>query len=336
MKICYVDLNAGPREHYSVKMKCHGMGDIVAWLRNSLDNFYVHSDKESFEMLEPVDKKDRCVVLTCEEKQALIAGEPVENIIPNAESYDIFAHHNVSVHLNTENINKIQTCWAVGYLEKAHRLNKDIMFFNLDYQKPVFETEHRCFSIKIGKACPTFQFYEKEDFIFQATNHFNKFQSIEVAQICNNNNIPIIFAGPIDKGYPLLDYINNKTSFYKGEIGYEEKIELTKKARAHTLVHSVPIPFTLSGLEALSYGAPLITSRHGFWPTFIKPGVNGFLISDAEEFVNAYKGCFSIDQFDCYKYAFEYDIQKVVTSFVNVFNYLYYEKNHAKFVKHNP
>lgn len=318
MKIGYIDLYG--TENYSITPNSYGGGQIVAsFSRMSIPNFHIFAQPQSFNDIEEKDREN-CHSITTEVCDVLKRGERIKKYISDAGSFDLFFHHHCSHFLNLEELKAKQGCWIIGYLEKTHPQLEHLCFFNFDYQKTTIKNpKAKIYHVQLGKPIPEFQVYKKQDYLFQCSRQCNVFSSKEVANMCQRNNIPIIFGGPIDKEYEdFLDYIDGNITKYVGILPYKEKIEYTKYARASTLCHSWNTPFTLGGLESLAYGTPLITTSAGFWPTFITPRI-GKIISNEQEFVKAYYDLVSINQLDCYNKASEFSSDKMVESFKKAF-----------------
>jgi glycosyltransferase involved in cell wall biosynthesis len=145
-----------------------------------------------------------------------------------------------------------------------------------------------------------------------------------VAQLCRKYSIPLIFAGPIQAGYPLMDYVDGDLIKYIGIISNSEKSNYYKKALLTTYLHFWQTPFNISAIESLSYGTPIMATANGFWPKLIKNKINGYIIATEEDFVNSINDCLNIKQIDCYNSSSEYSSEKMVSSFYLAFNNILY------------
>lgn len=302
MKVAYLDLNFPDFfEDYSYEPKRYGGGRIVpAPLMERFGDFFIYSDVRSFENVRP-DKLRQCRNLNWDARQAIRNGAPLKEHIVDASSFDLFFHANTNIHLNLTGLTAQQVIWSVGWSETVHPDNIHVMFFDQQHQMPLLSHQnHRIYPIVIGPKLEPFQEYPKEDMIFQCTRHEKCFQSMEVAQLALHYGIKTVFAGPMQHGYPLLDYIDNKTTFYLGEISQADKVKYNKLAKVHTQFQSWPTCATLSAKEAMSYGAFVIALPIGGWPDFIQQGVNGFIISNQQEFEKAWALRNTISQRACY------------------------------------
>lgn len=316
MKIAYLDLNYPDHfEDYSLFPKRYGGGSIFArWAKEYLngqeynDTFHIYADENCFDNINS-EEDLYCYELDWSSREAIRNGAPVSNYIK--EDYDLFVTHHIEIHLNTD---KPQCCWSLGWREQLHPQNKHLLLYN-DFQDPIIRNEAVIHNVQIGKPIPSFKEHKKEDFIFQCSRHTSVFGSIEVAHFSRATGIPFYFGGPIDKGYPILDYVDNKSVFYLGVMDESDKIDWTKRARLYAMKHNWPTPFNLSAIEALSYGTPIVCNNIGFWPTLIEDGVNGYF-GDLE---SAWEKSKSVSQKDCYDSAANYSVKNMINSFRQTF-----------------
>jgi len=317
MKIAYLDLNYPDHfEDYSTFPKRYGGGSVFArwakeYLNDGEDVFHIYADEKCFDNT-TLSESCFCFDLDWESRNEIRNGAAIERFVMG--EYDLFVTHHINLHLNTP---KPQCCWSLGWREQLHPENKHLLLYN-DFQDPMIRSEATIHYIQIGKPIPKFNVYEKEPFMFQCSRHTPVFGSIEVAHFARATGIPFYFGGPIDKGYPILDYVDNKSVFYLGVMDEKEKIDWTKKARLYPMKHTWHTPFNLSAIEALSYGSPIACNDVGFWSSLIKEGVNGFY-GDLED---AWDKSETIDQKDCYDSAAKYSIPNMIDSFREVFEKL--------------
>lgn len=325
MKIAYLDFNEDDLvEDYSHNnCKRYGGGRVFASIAKEKDkNFHIFSNEKSFVNLTDEENKENCHPLSSSDRYRIRSGEPIKNIISNADTFDIFVHHQSMYNVNVDGLKAKECCWAVSVGEYCHPHNKRLLLYN-DLQNPNYGGPiPKLYKITIGKPIPDFQEYQKEDYIFQCTRHTREFGSIKVASLCKQYNIPVIFAGPIDNNYPLLDYVDGKLVKYVGTISDKDKFQYLKSAKFCTFIHGWPTPFNLSAIEALSYGTPLIATPVGFWKTLIN-GSNGAIVNNNEEFVQAYNSKYK--QRDCWESSLPYSQENMISSFYTVFKQIYEE-----------
>jgi hypothetical protein len=322
MKIAYIDLNHPDHfEDYSYFPKSYGGGRIVAGpMMERLDDFYVYSDERSFQNLKD-NKRSQAKVLDWPKREALRNGACVKSVIPEADDYDLFFSHTANINLNLSNCrSKKYGVWSVGWRETIHPDIQNVIFFSQKFQEPILLGKPNIFHAVIGPKMDPFQEYQKEDMIFQCTRHVECFQSIKVAQLALKYNIKTIFAGPIGNNYPLMNFIDDKTTFYLGSISQEDKIKYNKIAKFHTQFQTYPTCATLSAKESLSYGTPIMASPIGEWPSFIIEGLNGFIVRNEQDFVKAWENRDNLKQINCYNSVTKHSEDKMIQEFYEAFN----------------
>ena len=321
MKIAYIDLNYPDHfEDYSYYPKTYGGGRIVAGpMMERLDDFYVYSDERSFQNLKD-NKRSQAKILDWPKREALRNGACVKSVIPEADDYDLFFSHTANINLNLSNCrSKKYGVWSVGWRETIHPDIQNVIFFSQKFQEPILLGKPNIFHAVIGPKMDPFQEYQKEDMIFQCTRHVECFQSIEVAQLALKYKIKTIFAGPIGNNYRLMNFIDNKTTFYLGSISQEDKIKYNKIAKFHTQFQTYPTCATLSAKESLSYGTPIMASSIGEWPSFIVQGLNGFIIQTEQDFVKAWENRDNIKQLNCYNSVTKHSEDRMIEEFYSAF-----------------
>jgi hypothetical protein len=328
MKIAYIDLNDETFwEDYSISPKKYGGGRVFAAAakENYLDfHLDIYANPRSFDNVTDSENKRACIPTTWEQRDAIRQYKPIKDIIANAEQYDLFVTHNMGFPINTEGLKGKLCAWALGREEWCDPRFKHVLQYN-EYQLTKVGPETKTYRTVIGKPLPEFREYNKENFIFQCTRHTPIFGSIEIAATCNNLGIKAYFAGPIDKDYPLLQFIDNKNTFYLGIISEEIKIEFLKRARLCTFYHRWNTPFNLSAIEALSYGTPIAATPVGFWPSLVKKE-NGFFFSSEEDFKKKFEEN-PFSQRDCWNSAQPYSEQNMIDSFLKAFQTIVNEGN---------
>lgn len=115
-------------------------------------------------------------------------------------------------------------------------------------------------------------------------------EAIEVSQ---KTRIPLVIAANIDTSdrdffnEKVAPQIDGKLVRYVGEADFAAKIGYLKKARCLLFPVLWEEPFGLVMIEALACGTPVIAFGNGSVPEIIQKGVNGFIVSDVEEMVQA-------------------------------------------------
>jgi len=327
MKIAYIDVNESDCiEDYHVAPKKYGGGRIIAAaLLNQLDDFHIYGDEKCFDGI-PIEKRKQGHFLCERERQAIKNGAPLKNYIPNSDEYDIFFHHFAATYLNLQGCrSQKQVVWPVGWREIVHPYHKHVLLFDIKNQEPQLTSNHKVYNIVIGPKFPVFQEYPKEDMIFQCSRHCRAYHSIEVAYYALKHEITTVFAGPIDKDYPLLNFINNKITYYLGVIDQKTKEDFMKRAKVNTQFQDYNISVTLAAKEAASYGCTIFATKMGGYKNFIKDGVNGFFIFSDMDFCNSWNKLDDIKQINCYNEALQFSEDKMVESVLSALNDIYRE-----------
>lgn len=125
----------------------------------------------------------------------------------------------------------------------------------------------------------------------------------EAIEIAERVGSPLVLAGIIQDG----DYfrteveprIDGSRVRYAGSVGPTSRDELLGGAAA--LLHPIQFdePFGLSVVEAMACGTPVIAFSRGSMPELVRHGVNGFLVSDVDAAVDAFRRLGEIRREDC-------------------------------------
>jgi len=148
-------------------------------------------------------------------------------------------------------------------------------------------------------------------------------------------NEGIIVGGSFGDNREYVDFIrnecnNSKYVEYRGEVSFDEKIELLRNARA--LISPLVTycnrglgsemwwePFGLHFIESLALGTPVITSYNGASPEIIKSGKHGFLCSGKADYIEAINNVDSINRLDCVVRSYDFDRHKKVKEYLNIY-----------------
>jgi len=112
--------------------------------------------------------------------------------------------------------------------------------------------------------------------------------------------LPLVIAGIIqDAEYfeqSVEPHIDGDRVTYLGAVGPRRRQEVLGGARA--LLHLIDFdePFGFSVVEAMACGTPVVAYPRGSMPEIIEPGVNGYLVADAEEAVEALSDAAHLDR----------------------------------------
>ncbi len=319
MKILYVCLNF---EGMSIINNFYGGGSVFApHAREKYYDFHIAASQDCFSGCSKDEKTQNNIVLSQESLDLIYKGDNLKNHIEDLETYNLIAHHHLGTWINTNDLDIPTAIFGIGYMEKVHPNNKNILLFNPEGQKPIFDNakNHNIYKVQMGRSIPEFQEYKRENFLLQITNQAPCFRGIQVADFCNKHEIKAYFGGPLAENYDLLSHIDNKNTFYLGVVDYKTKIDYLKRARAFVVLNSYPAPFSLSGLESLSYGCPLIALPVGFFPDLVRNGFNGYLINNEAELLDAYGQSQFIQQKNCWKSSYSYNIDEMLSLFSKAF-----------------
>lgn len=112
--------------------------------------------------------------------------------------------------------------------------------------------------------------------------------AIEVAERAGSS---LVIAGIVhDQPYfeqSVAPHIDGERVRFVGSVGPARRQQILGEARA--LLHLIDFeePFGLSVVEAMACGTPVVAFPRGAMPEIIQPGVNGYLVEDAEAAVEA-------------------------------------------------
>ncbi len=321
MKIAYLDLTFTYFfEDYSLQPKRYGGGRIFAAYLKEMGDFHIFAAPQCFENLQPWESRSNCHELSPEQRRLLTMGVPVHTVVEELKDYDIILHPHVHVHLNCNGVRAKQVIWQLGVAEAVHDFHSRVILYN-DYQQPRINNPNaKIYKFTLGTQIPeVFRPHKKEDFIFQCSRHVYDFNSRDVAMFCNKFGIKGYFGGPIDPSYNLLEFIDNKNTFYLGEMSEKDKLDFSSRARLYTLIHNWPTPFSLSAVEALMNGTPVACTHQGFWPSLIKDGVNGFFVHNEPELLKAWEKSAEINQYECYKSILKHNHLSMLDTLYTVF-----------------
>ncbi len=320
MRIAYFDLGFS-QEDYSIEPTKYGGGAVVAR--------YLKQDP-SIEMVifAPAEAFNSCILnadlgskvgLNSDHCNGLRRGLPISDALDAIGGYfDLVLHGHTCFSPNRGTYRGPICHWSGFQGDAGHPGNDYILLYN-DSFKPQFGERPKY--VRIGKPVPpVFAPSIKDQFIFQCSRHDDHMNTIAVAKQCLQYGIKGVFAGPIHNGYPLMEYIDNATTHYLGEISESAKLEYSRKARLMTLVHNWDkLPFNQSVIEAQGQGTPIYVNPTGpFLSIYLKRGVNGFASTDMT-LKDAYDLAPTLDQRACWEAAREFDVSVMVSSFKKAF-----------------
>ncbi|MDZ7280489.1 glycosyltransferase family 4 protein [Sphingomonas sanguinis] len=147
-----------------------------------------------------------------------------------------------------------------------------------------------------------------EDLLFFGRIHPDKgaAEAIAVAQTTDRR---LVMAGIIqDQGYwerEVRPHVDDERIVYRGPVGGADRTATLGQAKALLHLINFDEPFGLSVVEAMACGTPVIAIRRGSMPELIEDGVNGFLVDNVEQAIDAVGRIGEIDRAACRRVAAE-------------------------------
>jgi glycosyltransferase involved in cell wall biosynthesis len=153
-------------------------------------------------------------------------------------------------------------------------------------------------------------------------------------EIATRAEMPLKIAAKIDRAdrdyyeeviKPLLDH---PLVEFVGEIGSAEKAEFLGNAAALLFPIEWSEPFGLVMIEAMACGTPVIAYPFGSVPEVILDGVNGFLVSNVEQALEAVKRLGDFDRSGCRQY-FELNFtdEQMTRNYLSIYQKLVHPKS---------
>jgi glycosyltransferase involved in cell wall biosynthesis len=322
MNIAYFDLHKNDiHEDYSIYPKRYGGAATFARyakqiLNNKDHSFKILALKDSFSSYTDEDNKN-FYALNDDQINAINSFHPIKDVISDIDlsDLDIIMFHHDFFTLNTQALKAKKVYWPLVGNSTCHPNNDLMLLYSKNLQCYYNPSTTKIALFQIGVNVPdSFNIYNKENLIFQCTQHVDTFNSIEVAKKAIEIGYKAIFAGPIFNNYNLLDYIDNKNTFYLGQISEEEKILNMQKAKFSTFLHKHETPFNLSILESMAYGVVPICSNNTFFRSIINND-NGFIYNGS--FKEAAENYNTNMQINCYNTAKMFSKENMIISFLS-------------------
>lgn len=317
MRIAYLDCGVNKWEDYSLNPKRYGGGAVVARYGKELlnnkkgDVFDIFASKDCFDNLDHhKDNVAACFPVDDWRLSSIKAGAPLSAHIPRLAFYDVILHHHDCMTFNMAGLKAPLVHWALMGDGRANHPNTP---YSLLYRHNDRAVYGKTLYVQLGKPIPPYAPANKELFLFQCTRHDPHMNSIEVAQQCITWNLKCYFAGPIDPSYPLMDYIDNKNTFYLGAIDDKTKLDYLSRAQLVPLLFKWDTPFNQSAIEALSVGTPLVVNPRGFLGELVKDGENGIIYDG--NLMKAWIKATTLDPLKCRASVEKYSALNMIASF---------------------
>jgi len=218
--------------------------------------------------------------------------DPILGIAPFIKKPIIFSFHSVPTSSTEIITNLVQDHVHFTFVSKAHRNDypwikeADVVYNGLSVEKFPFEQKKKDYVAFVGPIRP-------EKGIKEA---------IEVAI---QSNTPIYIAGRVRPELSVYfekeikPLMNNPLIHFMGEINETERNEMLKYAKAFLFPISWVEPFSMSLLESLVVGTPVIAFNSGSVPEVIEDGKNGFIVENVKEMVETLAKIDQIDPKNC-------------------------------------
>ena len=146
--------------------------------------------------------------------------------------------------------------------------------------------------------------------------HKNQGEAIKVAK---ELRVKLILAGKIrDQDYfdELKNDIDGEQIKWVGEIGFAEKVKLYQNAKAFLFPILWEEPFGLVMIEAMACGTPVIAFNHGAISEIVRNDLNGYVVENHSQMVEAVKKIGKINRLDCRKHVEEnFTIEKMIDGY---------------------
>jgi hypothetical protein len=350
MKIAYLELFI-PMEDYASYTKDYSGGTCfikeakLKWLNSDIE-ISIFAFNNNFRNYTEEDKKSRSFVWRDWVVDEIKNGKPIIEVLPDFKDFDIIMHNHIGFHVNTEGSRLKEVFWSpMGKSEDADpRVN-----YRLNYLKSKeYLKGTKNYDIQIGpKIDDFFKPTEKEDYVFQCTRLDEQTNAIEAIENCNKYGIQGYFAGPFflksdGKVYSFNGYIDEKNTHYLGVITTEEKMQRYAKARVGTFLFQRNPSFSLSAVECLAAGTPIMIPEEDLENRLVnnsmgKTGIiddfqalkeiggNCVVKYNRDNFVECFQKAKAIKPVDCWIQSRKWSSEKMLESFKDALYQIYYD-----------
>ncbi|GAB4540545.1 MAG: glycosyltransferase family 4 protein [Thermodesulfovibrionia bacterium] len=167
---------------------------------------------------------------------------------------------------------------------------------------------------------------------------FSPYKGPDIAiRIARELKIPIVLTGEIRKEFEdfyrdeIASKEDGKDVIIKGEINFEEKVELLKNAMALLMPVRWQEAFGLVMIEAMACGTPVIGFNRGAIPEIIEDGKTGFVVNSVEKAEEAVLKIHKIDRTYCRKMVNErFSLKRMVDEYESLYKELIVREHRAK------
>lgn len=371
IKVAYLEVNSIYEDYSCYPSQYSGCSIFASWAKemynSSFDEdeieFYIFAPKDCLGNVKIKEENaENCIIIPMEDFTRIKSGENLKYVIPDTfDDFDIIMHHNPGLYLDLEGLKAKQIIWGpYGTTEEVTEKADHVLYWRKN-QKPKSKKQN-IYKVQLGK--PVAKNYvppeKKLDFIFQCTRHDRQTNTIEVINQCKANDIEFIFGGPVMqdeesgillpgiedvKWYPCLlgvlggvdgdGEINESIKYLGNRIEEEEKLSINQEARLSTFLFKRNPSFSLSAIESLSVGTPILASKEllpertasdimpenspiieddQFFRDVVIEGETGFFY-DGFNFKECYNAAADINPKACWEMAQNYSLEKMMDSF---------------------
>ncbi|HZP55240.1 MAG TPA: glycosyltransferase, partial [Candidatus Saccharimonadales bacterium] len=149
-------------------------------------------------------------------------------------------------------------------------------------------------------------------------------EAVEIARAANEGLDIIGKVNNVDQSYwqKTLPYVDGNRISYLGPKPQAEVARHLAKAKAFIFPSQSREAFGQVTVEAQACGTPVIISDIGASKELVEDGKSGFVVGSQEEFIGAVKNISRIDRRYCRKFAENFDINKMVEEYNNLYEKL--------------
>ena len=123
--------------------------------------------------------------------------------------------------------------------------------------------------------------------------------------------------------HEIQPHLHDDNISFRGQVNFQEKVELLKNAKALLFPIDRQEPFGLVMIEAMACGTPVIGFRKGSVPEVIEHGKTGFVVDTNEEMINAIERISAIDRKACRKAVEEkFTLEQMVDKYKKIYEEL--------------
>lgn len=188
-----------------------------------------------------------------------------------------------------------------------------------------------CDVVYNGIDCKRYEFNESPNDYLLYLSRLNKekgvLTAIDVAKAAGQKLIIVgNSAGNAEWSFFLHEIqprLNDEHISFRGQVNFQEKVELLKNAKALLFPIDRQEPFGLVMIEAMACGTPVIGFRKGSVPEVIEHGKTGFVVDTPEEMIKAIEQLPAIDRRACRKRVEEkFSLEQMVDKYEKIYEKL--------------